>query len=199
MASQTPRAVLWDVMDTLVYDPFHVVIPAFLGLSFQELLETKHPRAWVDFELGATDEETMFSRFFRDRRPFDRAGLKAAMVDAYRWLDGMESLVAELAATGLPMVALSNYPVYYRLIEDKLGLSRYVDWRFVSCRTGLRKPDPRAYLGAADTLGLNPDQLLFIDDREGNCEGARAVGMAAIRFRDADALRAELAGRGLDV
>jgi len=198
MVSQAPRAVLWDVMDTLVYDPFHEVIPAFLGLSFEELLAQKHPRAWIDFELGLTDEETMVKRFFRDGRSFDHAGLKAAMVASYRWLDGMEALVAELANRGLPMYALSNYPTYYQLIEDKLALSRYLDWRFVSCRTGVRKPDPRAYLTAAEALSLTPAELLFIDDREGNCEGARAVGMAAIRFRDATSLRAELGRHGLD-
>jgi HAD superfamily hydrolase (TIGR01509 family) len=198
MVSPTPQTLLWDVMDTLVVDPFHDVVPTFLGMSFEALLEAKHPRAWIDFELGATDEQTMVKRFFRDGRRFDHEGLKTAMVDAYRWIDGMDRLLAELAARGLPMFVLSNYPEYYRLIEDKLGLSCYVDWRFVSCRTGLRKPDPRAYRSAAESLALAPAELLFIDDRETNCEGAREVGMDAVRFRDASQLRDELAARGIE-
>jgi HAD superfamily hydrolase (TIGR01509 family) len=197
MSRDAPQALLWDVMGTLVYDPFHEVVPRFFGMTLGELIEAKHPRAWIDFELGATDEQTMIQRFFRDRRSFDHQGLKAAMVAAYRWLDGVEPLVARLAAAGWPMVALSNYPEWYQLIEDKLGIGRHIDWRFVSCRTGVRKPDPRAYEDAAESLGLRPDRLLFIDDRQANTDGARAVGLDTILFRDAAQLTEELAQRGI--
>ena len=42
--------LLFDVMDTLVYEPFHHEMPAFFGLSFDELMAAKHPTAWVEFE-----------------------------------------------------------------------------------------------------------------------------------------------------
>ncbi|MBL8943564.1 MAG: haloacid dehalogenase, partial [Myxococcales bacterium] len=38
---------------------------------------------------------------------------------------------------------------------------------------------------------------LFVDDRELNCEGARATGMDAVHFVDADTLRADLMARGV--
>ena len=42
--------LLFDVMGTLVHDPFFEEMPEFFGLSFDELLAVKHPSAWVEFE-----------------------------------------------------------------------------------------------------------------------------------------------------
>ena len=189
--------LLFDVMETLVEEPFYGTVPAFFGMSLDELVRAKHPSAWAEFELGAIDEATLFARFFKDERAIDGEGLKTAMTRAYRWIDGMEELLGELAAGGFAIHALSNYPEWYRRIEEKLRLSRFLEWTFVSCNTGVRKPDARAFTGAAAALALSPADCLFVDDRESNCAAARAVGMGAIRFRGAPALRAELAARGL--
>ena len=107
----------------------------------------------------------------------------STVASAYRFLDGIEPLLGELSAAGVPMHALSNYPVWFEMIEARLGLSRYLRWSFVSCRTGVRKPDPEAFLGAARALGVAPSRCLFVDDREKNCAGARAVGIFCVRQR----------------
>jgi HAD superfamily hydrolase (TIGR01509 family) len=192
-----PTVVLFDVMGTLVHDPFFVEVPRFFGTDLKALVATKHPTAWVDFELGEIDELELGRRFFTDGRGLDVAGLKRAMLDAYAFLPGIEPLLQRLRGRGVSMHVLSNYPCWYRLIEDKLGLSRYLPWTFVSCETRSRKPDARAYLGACEALGVAPADCVFVDDRRLNCEGARAVGMDAIVFDDAHALAAELAARGL--
>lgn len=189
--------LLLDVMDTLVYDPFHAEVPAFFGTSLERLLAEKDPEAWPRFESGEWDEERFAGAYFSDRRPLDLAGFKATLSAAYRFLPGVEALLAELQGAGVEMHALSNYPPWYRLIEERLGLSRYLRWSFVSCETGVRKPDPEAYLGPARALGALPAGCLFVDDRERNVAAARALGMAGHRFRSAPELRAELVARGL--
>jgi HAD superfamily hydrolase (TIGR01509 family) len=127
----------------------------------------------------------------------DGAGLKATMQAAYRWLDGMEDLLHDLRQARVEAHALSNYPVWYRLIEERLHLSRFMSWRFVSCKTGVRKPAPEAYRGAAEALGLSPSRCLFVDDRQPNCDAAEAEGMDSVCFTDAGALRRDLEVRGL--
>ncbi|MEC7521690.1 MAG: HAD family phosphatase [Myxococcota bacterium] len=193
----TPEVLLLDVMGTLVYDPFHRVMPAFFGMSLKELLAAKHPDAWVRFEHGEMDEGAFLRSFFADGRGYDERAFVEAVRGAYRFLDGVEPLLAELRERGVEMHALSNYPCWYRLIEERLGLSRYLDWSFVSCDTGVRKPHPEAYLGAARRLETPPERCLFVDDRESNVEAARAVGMDAVIFEDAGQLRAALESRGL--
>lgn len=196
-AMPAPRVLLLDVMDTLVHDPFHLEIPRFFGLTLRELLPRLAQGAWVDFELDVLSEAEFFARFFADGQPIDGEGLRAAVRAGYRLLPGVQPLLEELAARGVPMHALSNYPRWYTLIEDVVGLSTWVQWSFVSCHTGFRKPDPRAYRHACRTLGVEPSACLFVDDRESNCAAAREEGLAAVRFDDAASLREALTAHGL--
>lgn len=190
--------ILWDLMDTLVSDPFFTHMAGFFGLTFDELLAQKHPSAWGKFELGVLSEAEMFAQFFKDGRAFDGDAFKRHVASGYAWIDGMEQLVAELHAAEVEMHLLSNYPAWYALCTEPLGIGRYIAPTFVSCHTGVRKPDPQAYLGPCRTLGVRPEDCFFVDDREKNCEAAREVGMPAFRFeRDVPALRAALRKHGL--
>lgn len=190
--------ILWDIMDTLVRDPFHTHMPAFFGYSFEALVQRLMPKNWVEFELGELEESAFYERFFRDGTPIDGPGLKRCMAEAYVWIEGVEPLLAELKQRGVRMHALSNYPPWYQLVEQRLGLSRYIELSFISCRTGVRKPASEAFLGPCRALGVEPSQCLFIDDRASNCDAARALGLSALQFRGSSAtLRDELAALGV--
>lgn len=189
--------LLLDVMGTLVRDPFFEEMPAFFGLTLRELLELKHPTAWVEFEHGAIDERACMEKFFLDQRSFDVDAFKAHLAEAYAWLPGVEPLLSELQARGVEMHALSNYTPWYRLIETRLGLSRYVPWTFVSCETGVRKPHHDAYLRPAERLARPPASCVFVDDRPDNVEAAWRAGMPGLVFTDAETLRRDLAELGI--
>lgn len=181
-------------MDTLVRDPFRDVMPSFFGMTLAEMMQLKHPNAWGRFERGELAEDEFLATFFADGRSFDQAGFQRAIREAYCWLPGMQSLLERVAAQGVAMHVLSNYPVWYRWIEERLELSRYVRWSFVSCQLGLRKPEAAIFEHAARSLGVPTSACLFIDDRAANCEGARATGMQALHFQgDPAALERQLA------
>ena len=188
--------LLFDVMGTLVYDPFEREIPGFFGLTKEELLAQKHPDAWVRFERGEIGEAQYLRSVFADEREFDHAALIATVRDAYRWIDGMEELLSELHTAGAKMHAMSNYPPWYQMIEEKLQLSRFLDWSFVSCITGVRKPDRAAYESAAATIGAEPMDCIFIDDRAKNVEAAVDAAMDGIVFESAEQLKRALTKRG---
>lgn len=114
--------------------------------------------------------------------------------DLDSWVDvdpAMVELVGELADRGHTLGLLSN------IIADLVPRfeARHGRWlsRFsalvYSCRIGVAKPDPRAYLACAERLGVAPGEVLFFDDREGNVAAAREVGMRAEVFRSADQVR----------
>jgi HAD superfamily hydrolase (TIGR01509 family) len=189
---ETPPIVLLDVMGTLVHDPFFVEVPRALGMTLAQVIEQKHPTAWVEFERDDLNEQQFLDRFFEDGRRYDQAALKRSFSEAFRYLDGIEPLLQELNGAGRRPHLLSNYPCWFELIERRLALSRYADWTFVSCRTRRRKPEPGAFLHAARSLGVAPGDCLFVDDHEQNVTAAARVGMNAVRFKDAPALRQEL-------
>ncbi|MEM6788343.1 MAG: HAD family phosphatase [Myxococcota bacterium] len=197
MPEATPRRLLvFDVMGTIVFEPFAEVVPRSLGMSFADLIAQKDPHAWFAFERGEIEEAELRRRFFADGRDYDHEGMKAAMAAAYTYLDGMEALLEELSAAGHELHLMSNYPCWYQLIEDKLRLSRFARWTFVSCHAGVRKPDPAAYRWLAARLDCAPDDMVFVDDREDNCTAARALGIDAIRYDNTLRLRRDLVARG---
>ncbi len=183
-------------MDTLVHDPFRE-IPAFFGLSFDELFSSVHPTAWVDFEKGLLTQDEFLTNFFADGRVYDHIGMMELMVSGYRWMDGMPELLTQLREAGVPMHTMSNYPVWWQSIEKKLAVSDFVSWSFVSCMHGVRKPDPAAYLIAAKEACASPESCVFIDDRGSNCRAAAKLGMRSLKFESASQLHAELRAMGV--
>lgn len=58
------------------------------------------------------------------------------------------------------------------------------DHIIISAEVGVTKPQAEIYLLALKQLGVSPGEAVFVDDFIENVEGARAVGMLAIHFRD---------------
>lgn len=61
-----------------------------------------------------------------------------------------------------------------------------------SSKVGVRKPDPRFYEIACETLGIEPAEAVFLDDLGVNLKPARAMGMTTIKVEDPAAAIAEL-------
>ncbi len=181
-------------MGTVVHEPFTEDMPRFFKMTLDELIAAKHPDLWLRFERGEIENAEFLRGFFADGRDYDQTGFVECVRASYRFLPGMEALLGEL---GAPTYALSNYPTWSEWIEDKLSLTRFLDWRFVSWKTGVRKPDPKAYLRPIEELGGQPERFVFVDDRPVNVDAARAVGMQGILFEHADQLRTELGAFGL--
>jgi putative hydrolase of the HAD superfamily len=63
---------------------------------------------------------------------------------------------------------------------------------------GLRKPDPAIYRLTCERLGLQPSELLFVDDLECNVVAARELGMEALLCSNGPATAAEVLRRLVD-
>jgi putative hydrolase of the HAD superfamily len=64
-----------------------------------------------------------------------------------------------------------------------------VDSAFV----GYRKPEQEIYDITLERLGgLKPEECVFVDDVDVNCQGARELGMQAVRFEDTSRAIAEV-------
>jgi putative hydrolase of the HAD superfamily len=97
----------------------------------------------------------------------------------------MIALMRELKASGLKMAMLTNNvrewePLWRSMLPVDEIFEEIVDSAFVGCR----KPEARIYELTLERIGLPAEACLFIDDLEPNIEGAEAVGMNAVHFRD---------------
>lgn len=194
----SPAAALiaFDLMDTVVRDPFFSEVVGRIGGS----LDALDSEAWADFELGRIDEASYLGRMLHPGRscPLAPRAIRDLILGSYRYLEGMERLLEDLSsAGGARLWAFSNYPVWVETARAVLELDRHFAGYAVSYQIGARKPDRDAFLALRAGTGVELEAILLVDDREPNLEAARALGMDALRFEGAVALRRELQARGL--
>ncbi|MGQ9523775.1 MAG: HAD family hydrolase [Armatimonadota bacterium] len=138
------------------------------------------------------------------RRVKDALGLEMAYEEfCTAWSDVFEEerdvieLILSTNAESKYILSNTN-DIHWRWIEARYPhvLSRF-DGIVVSHLCGMEKPHADIYLHVARLTGRRPEEHLFIDDLEDNVKGARRVGFDAVLHTGYDALRAELAKRGL--
>jgi HAD superfamily hydrolase (TIGR01509 family) len=190
------RLVLFDVMDTLVRDPFFMGFEKDLfGIQggIGNLFAIKDQESFVAFEKGEITEEEHFASYFTDRAAGDGDAVTRYLRERYAWLPGMRELASELKAAGVPMAAFSNYPAPWApLVEQSVGLSTIVPWAFVSGERGVRKPSREAFEAVLEAVGRTAAEVVFVDDSKANTDAATEFGIASIRFEGAEALRPAL-------
>jgi putative hydrolase of the HAD superfamily len=181
--------------------------------------------AWERMQslLGA-DAESFHAAYWRYRDAYDRGALNgvaywrtvakdlrsdvdeqtlAALLEAdvEHWGRPNEAMIAWAAAlqrAGVRTGVLSN-------LGDAMeaGILARFEWlrafthHTFSHRLGIAKPDAAIYRHAAEGLRVKPEEILFVDDREENVEGARAAGMLAIQYGEHQAFVAEMHEAGL--
>lgn len=111
---------------------------------------------------------------------------------------GSWEIVEALQAQNVPLFAITNWAAdtWPEALEVHPRLGQVFRDIVVSGRVAQLKPQPAIYRLLMDRNDLRAEDCIFIDDSPANVEGARAVGMDAIHFTDAETLGRELAQRG---
>lgn len=115
------------------------------------------------------------------------------------WQEYLGTLNVELASyfaglrpqyrTGI----LSNSVLGAREKEEQCyHFSEMTDTIIYSHEVGLRKPDRRIYALTCERLGVQPSEMVFLDDLEANVVAAREFGIRAIQFKNNQQAIAEI-------
>ena len=94
------------------------------------------------------------------------------------------SLVEDAADAGVRTAMLSNDLTTFHGESwvDKVPFFGRLGRFFDAASLGARKPDPTAYTGAVERLGLPAGTVLFVDDLPENVIGASEAGLPAVLF-----------------
>jgi len=94
------------------------------------------------------------------------------------------ALVRQAQAAGVRLAILSNeLDLFYgRGLRERLPLLEAFERIDDATYTGVLKPDPKAYLGCLQALGLQAEEAVFVDDQPRNVEGARRLGIPTVAF-----------------
>lgn len=191
------RAVVFDIGSVLeVIDDavFPGAWPARLGLGVEEF-EARLDGMSGDPVLGEVTEAEIRTHW---QRSFDLSDALAdeLMDDFWLWYVGAldEPLFDWFAArrpaqlTGI----LSNSGPGAREREACWRFAEVADDIVYSHEVGLKKPDPAIYALAERRLGVEPQEMVFLDDVTANVEAARAAGWHAVLHESTPGSIAEL-------
>lgn len=107
-------------------------------------------------------------------------------------MPGMRDLLTRYRDKGYKLYGLSNWCSVVYDVMRKFDILQMLDGYVVSSDVHLIKPDPEIYRYLLNRFSLKADECVFADDKLPNVEGARAVGMKAILFKNAQQYEEEL-------
>jgi HAD superfamily hydrolase (TIGR01509 family) len=105
----------------------------------------------------------------------------------------------------LKTVQSKGYNTYILSNLSQVAYNRVINYDFLhtfngavySYQINLAKPDPGIYQHLLNTYNLNPEECIFIDDREDNIKGANALKIDGIVCDDHARVRKELCAYGI--
>lgn len=201
------RAVLWDADGVLQH------LPAGWEASMRPVVEGH-----------VADLEAFLAEAFEAERPallgqvswlevlpalLDRWGvghLRARALEVWLTIvpqEEVRELVSEVRAAGIACYLATNQAEHRgRHMAEHLGYDDLLDGAFWSYELGLAKPDPAYFATVVERIGLEPAEVLLVDDALRNVEAARAAGLVAVHWHVEEGLpvlRERLRGHGVPV
>jgi putative hydrolase of the HAD superfamily len=178
------RAVLWDADGVLQH------LPAGWEASMRPVIEG-----------AVSDVDACLAEAFQAERPalvgradwleilpmlLERWGVPHLYDHAVRvWLtivpqQEVRELVTSLRGEGVRCYLATNQTEQRgRYMAEHLDYEDLLDGTFWSYELGLAKPDPAFFTAILSRLGIDPGEVLFVDDSVPSVEAARSVGLAA--------------------
>jgi len=187
----------------------------WIVFDFGEVISQRNPALPLMAErLGVSLDA--FEAAYWDRDAYDRGGSDASYwssigsalglsfdsavvremtsMDNAGWLDDpvadTVALIEDLSSLGVPLALLSNAPVTFARLAEKVPWAKHFRHLVFSGDLGLAKPDLEIFRRVESVIGSS--DVIFFDDRASNVEGARAAGWDARLWTSAAAARLEL-------
>lgn len=169
--------------------------PPFTVESMAEIchvpVETFRKGYW-DFRLAYDRGDLNVNEYWKSRAQTFHVNLSAEQitrivhVDCESWSHlnpVMVEWVQQLHAAGVRLALLSNMPLELKnYLVANLNLFSRFDHLFFSCDVRRVKPEPQIYQHCLSLLGLSPGEVLFLDDKAENVEGATQLGIHSLLF-----------------
>ncbi|MBA3871269.1 MAG: HAD family phosphatase [Chloroflexota bacterium] len=155
-------------------------------LDYAEMDE-RHHLTFDTYEEGKMDMDEYLNRvIFYEERSFSRDEFQKYMLAQSKPYPEMIAYIQALKAKyHLKIVVVSNECrelTQYRV--KTFGLAKFVDFFIVSCFVHFRKPDPDIYRIALDVAQVQPQEVIYVEDRPMFVEVAQSLNLVGLRHID---------------
>jgi putative hydrolase of the HAD superfamily len=170
-------------------------------LDYEDLNE-RHHLTFATYEAGKLSLDEYLDRvIFYEPRVFTRATFIQFMFDQSQPYPDMIALVRSLKERyRLKVATISNEGRELQTHRIRVyELDRFIDFFVVSSFVHFRKPDADMFRMAIDIAQVQPEQAVYIEDRQMFVDEAKRLGLHAIHHTAYAATRDALAGLGLEL
>lgn len=160
----------------------------------------RHSLTFDTYEVGKLSLDDYLKRtIFYEPRGFSLDEFKRFMFQQSRPFDDMIALLKEVKQRhNVEIAVVSNEGRELNEFRVRhFGLKDFVDFFIVSSLVHFRKPDVDIYRLALDVAQVEPDEVVYLEDRQMFVEVACGLGIHGVRHVDVESTRAALAEHGL--
>ena len=197
------KNIIFDIGNVLMpfgYRPFY----ESFGYA-EEIVErlskaTAQSPDWNELDRGVLSYEEVLARFIQNDPQLEEI-IHRVFADLNGILgvyDYTESWIKQLKEAGYGVYYLSNF--FQKADEDCKELMSFLeltDGGILSYKDKVTKPDRRIYELLLERYELKPEECVFLDDTKKNIDGALAVGIHGILFKDRERAFSELQKLGV--
>lgn len=189
------KAIVFDMGGVIVRLDMDTCIVNFKELAgfadIEDYLDRFHQKGFIsDLEEGKTTPDDFYRECLKHSRP-------GTTMETVRYcfcslLDGLEEdsleFIRSLRGRYDLYVLSNNNPIsraYFCEMMKANGLDPQEVFRkeFYSYEMKMLKPSAKVYAHVIDSIGLRPEEILFIDDAADNIEAAQAAGIKTLWLR----------------
>ena len=170
------KAIVLDMYGVIVKQTGDDFVP-YVRQFFPDLSEEEIYTSWFKANIGEMSSLEIWKEIgFQD----DLEKIEEEYLDTIELSDGFIDFVEKVRSKYKLAIISNDASRWSKYLREKFDINKYFDVISISGDLKMKKPDERIFLCTIEKLGVNAEECIYIDDRRGNLEAAKKVGLKPI-------------------
>ena len=167
------KAIVLDMYGVIVKQTGDDFVP-YVQQTFPNLSEAEICTPWYKADIGElTSLEVWEAIGFKG----DLEKIEEEYLDTIELSDGVIDFIEKVKDKYKLAIISNDSSRWSKFLREKFDINRYFDVISISGDLKIQKPDEQIFLLTIEKLGVNAEDCIYVDDRTGNLDAAKKVGM----------------------
>lgn len=167
------KAIVLDMYGVIVKQTGDDFVP-YVQQTFPNLSVEEIHTPWFKADIGElTSLEVWKAIGFQG----DLEKIEKEYLDTIELSDGFIDFIEKIKNKYKLAIISNDSSRWSKYLREKFDLNKYFDVISISGDLKIQKPDERIFLSTIEKLGVSAEECIYIDDRCGNLNAAKKVGM----------------------
>ena len=170
------KAIILDMYGVIVKQTGEDFVP-YVRQTFPDLSVEEIHTPWFKADIG---EITSLDVWKAIGFQGDLEKIEKEYLDTIELSDGFIDFIEKAKGKYKLAIISNDSSRWSKYLREKFDLNKYFDVISISGDLKIQKPDERIFLLTIEKLGVNAEECFYIDDRTGNLNASKKVGMMPI-------------------